>query len=1264
MKHFYLSFLAAFLFAASGWAQTFPLTQNFDSYDECTGANDIIAAIGADGWTFYASNPTNSRLKITGIADPPYIWILEGTKSFIFSTGNPYTVQILTSPLLPTGGKLLSFKYRSFDISDRLEVGYGETNAEGLAYWFPTEYNTPGSTTSVSNILIPSSAQYVFFRSTGYNQNTVALDDIFIDFACAAPTALATSGTGITWAGTADSYDVVISSTPLAYPATGTVNNTAANSYSYRWTENVTNYVYVRAHCGEDVSAWVNTTCSYGYCTPPTPAHRDYYLNPVTTSGGVSNINYTNSTSNSAGYHNRTDLVVSNYEGTPTSITLIQDLNLTGYFYVWVDWNRDFDFDDANETVAATTHRAASATGTINIPAGTPAGSYRMRVAGSNQGALTACTNSSDGYGDFVDLTFEVLASTCLTMPTELSADALTPTSATISWTAPATAPASYDVYVSQTNTAPTVGTTPTANVAGASYLYNIAANSDRTLYVWVRSNCGGGNVSTWAALPSFTAPTDPCINGAQIGTGTSGSAMIPIGTYQRYSYSQTIYTAADLSAQGVVIGDEISKIAFQYNHTVSTTEWIAVYLGNTAKQSFTSNTDWVLAGSNFPQYSSNSITFTQGWIEIVFTMPFTYTGGNIIVAVDKDTGVGAGGSSNTSYWYNTHSGGSNSTLYYNNMSNNNPIPETVDYTGTLTEYRPNIKFFNCAPTPPTVVTQAATGITQTSAVLNKIVTAGTGTITAQGFKYKQVSETDWENSTDGILSGLIPNTEYEFYAYATTETFDIHGGTLTFSTLHSAPIVITQDATAITQTSATLNKTVTAGTETITEQGFKYKKVSETDWINSTDGILSNLISGTEYEYYAYATTANYPSTNGNTFTFTTLCGAKIIPYSENFNDIIPVDYTSEGNLPSCWNSFTNHADYKAPHVIENGMYSNYMGTAMASNALLFVNNSDGHTSYAVLPELNTAYNLLQISFYVKWENTNCGDFYLGYVTDASDFSTTDATFTSLKQIPTTANTTVVTEELGSYTIPEGAKLVFKFYWNVPIFYGLIIDDIDIDEIPTCPMPTVIAVVGGLATVRAEVGYDYQALLASDIEVEFCGEITEGTEIGNITITADEPSPAPAHSGAQRTPAQTLDVSVSAAVVGSVLTITYSGLADGVTYDVHIPAGAIAEYGSDIDFKIMGKSLIVTDLSGALAGKIVIYPNPATDELFIMNNENLKINSVEIFDISGRAFGAGRALPLHYGGKTINVSTLPAGVYLIKINTDNGVKTERFIKK
>jgi hypothetical protein len=85
--------------------------------------------------------------------------------------------------------------------------------------------------------------------------------------------------------------------------------------------------------------------------------------------------------------------------------------------------------------------------------------------------------------------------------------------------------------------------------------------------------------------------------------------------------------------------------------------------------------------------------------------------------------------------------------------------------------------------TPPTVTTLAATDITQTSAILNKTVTAGTETITAQGFEYRIADGSAWSTSITGDLSDLTAGTTYQFYAYATTESGTVNGSTLTFTT-------------------------------------------------------------------------------------------------------------------------------------------------------------------------------------------------------------------------------------------------------------------------------------------------------------------------------------------------------------------------------------------------------------------------------------------------------------------------------------------------
>ncbi|MDR2684804.1 MAG: M12 family metallo-peptidase [Prevotellaceae bacterium] len=90
---------------------------------------------------------------------------------------------------------------------------------------------------------------------------------------------------------------------------------------------------------------------------------------------------------------------------------------------------------------------------------------------------------------------------------------------------------------------------------------------------------------------------------------------------------------------------------------------------------------------------------------------------------------------------------------------------------------------------PPTVITDAATNIAETTAKLNKTVIAGTETLSNYGFYYKKSADPTFTMAANqnGVLSGLIPNTDYDFYAYATTAApgnYNVQGNTLHFKTL------------------------------------------------------------------------------------------------------------------------------------------------------------------------------------------------------------------------------------------------------------------------------------------------------------------------------------------------------------------------------------------------------------------------------------------------------------------------------------------------
>ncbi|MBK7602537.1 MAG: fibronectin type III domain-containing protein [Saprospiraceae bacterium] len=132
----------------------------------------------------------------------------------------------------------------------------------------------------------------------------------------------------------------------------------------------------------------------------------------------------------------------------------------------------------------------------------------------------------------------------CTVPPTALAVSGITSNGGVISYTAPIPAPlVGYQYYYSTSSTPPTVATVPTGSTPNASFTLN-SLNPNTLYYVWVRSNCGGSDVSAWAALPSFmTLPGSGCFTtitatpSANICIGGSAS-LSASGSWVSYSWS------------------------------------------------------------------------------------------------------------------------------------------------------------------------------------------------------------------------------------------------------------------------------------------------------------------------------------------------------------------------------------------------------------------------------------------------------------------------------------------------------------------------------------------------------------------------------------------------------------------------------------------------------------------------------------------------------------------------------------------------------
>ena len=94
----------------------------------------------------------------------------------------------------------------------------------------------------------------------------------------------------------------------------------------------------------------------------------------------------------------------------------------------------------------------------------------------------------------------------------------------------------------------------------------------------------------------------------------------------------------------------------------------------------------------------------------------------------------------------------------------------------------------------------------------------------------------------------------------------------------------------------------------------------------------------------------------------------------------------------------------------------------------------------------------------------------------------------------------------------------------------------------------------------------------------------------------------------------------------------------------------------------ILHKSIIATGINLNLKNEISIYPNPAKQSI-VISSQSL-VNTVEVVDLLGR----GCSIPPFQrgqGGLELNLSTLPSGIYFLKIIDAKGFQqVVKFVKE
>ncbi|WP_052248391.1 fibronectin type III domain-containing protein [Chryseobacterium taiwanense] len=363
-------------------------------------------------------------------------------------------------------------------------------------------------------------------------------------------TTLTPTNAGISWtapttapAGGYDVYYTTSTAIPTATAAPFQTVTTGTTATLSPLTANTTYYAWVRSRCSaSSQSTWVGPLVIYtAYCLPSAGTGSSlYYLSQISTTGGWTNLNYM--ASSYTGYVNNSSNTLSASPGSTINVTLKGASTYYYYYYVWVDWNNDLDFNDAGETILATTTTVNTGSSTvINVPPAQPYGNYRVRFASSGSGQITSC--GAAPYGSYVDYNLEIGAPPTCMPPTALVLNATSTSSASIGWTASTSAPLGYEIYYNTTNIAPNTGTAPQiTGITGTTYtIPGLAA--DTTYYIWVRARCNATDASPWAG--PITAYTAYCLPSA----GTSSSLyylsqITTTGGWTNLNYAASAYTA------------------------------------------------------------------------------------------------------------------------------------------------------------------------------------------------------------------------------------------------------------------------------------------------------------------------------------------------------------------------------------------------------------------------------------------------------------------------------------------------------------------------------------------------------------------------------------------------------------------------------------------------------------------------------------------------------------------------------------------------
>ena len=182
----------------------------------------------------------------------------------------------------------------------------------------------------------------------------------------------------------------------------------------------------------------------------------------------------------------------------------------------------------------------------------------------------------------------------------------------------------------------------------------------------------------------------------------------------------------------------------------------------------------------------------------------------------------------------------------------------------------------------------------------------------------------------------------------------------------------------------------------------------------------------------------------------FRTDCGAiTTLPYSDNFDTY----GTGTTVYPECWGKINTYTSADRPYIIS----TNYS----APGSMYFYTSTNGTYNIAITPEFDASIDISTLQASFMYRATNSTDMLIVGVIDnpanASTFVPVDTVY------PSTSSASDWVEKIVNFDqyVGNGQYIAFKNAYTTATAYAYI-DNLVIDEIPSCPKPTDLTAASG----------------------------------------------------------------------------------------------------------------------------------------------------------------------------------------------------------